>query len=374
MIYLDYSATTPVDERVIESYSKACRDYIGNPNSLHKLGIKKKKVVDASTNQIADILKVKSGDIIYTSGASESNNTVIKGIAFKYKNRGNKIISTELEHSSVIAPLNYLSNLGYDVEFVKLDENGRVDLDDLERLMDDKTILVSIASISSELGIKQPIKEISNIVRKYPKCFFHSDMTQSLGKELVDLSLVDLASFSGQKFYGMKGIGLLYKKESIVIDPLIHGGKSTTIYRSGTPALPLIVSISKALRLIYEDFENKQKSIKEVHDYLIDKLNKLDVDINSNSYSINQIVNFSLKNIKGEVMLHALEQDDIYVSTQTACATGDYSFSIYALTNDKNRARNSIRVSISHLTTKDEIDKFIDSLSKNIDSLGELNK
>ena len=374
MIYLDYSATTPVDERVIESYSKACRDYIGNPNSLHKLGLEAKKVVDASTNQIADILKVKSGDIIYTSGASESNNTVIKGIAFKYKNRGNKIISTELEHSSIIAPLNYLSNLGYDVEFVKLDENGRVDLEDLERLMDDKTILVSIASISSELGIKQPIKEISDIVRKYPKCFFHSDMTQSLGKEIVDLSLVDLASFSGQKFYGMKGIGLLYKKESIVIDPLIHGGKSTTIYRSGTPALPLIVSISKALRLIYEDFENKQKNIKEVHDYLIDKLNKLDVDINSNSYSINQIVNFSLKNIKGEVMLHALEQDDIYVSTQTACATGDYSFSIYALTNDKNRARNSIRVSISHLTTKDEIDKFIDSLSKNIDNLGELNK
>jgi len=374
MVYLDYSATTPVDERVIESYSKACRDYIGNPNSLHKLGLEAKKVIDASTNQIADILKVKSSDIIYTSGASESNNTVIKGIAFKYKNRGNKIISTELEHSSIIAPLNYLSNLGYDVEFVKLDENGRVDLDDLERLMDDKTILVSIASISSELGIKQPIKEISNIVRKYPKCFFHSDMTQSLGKEVVDLSLVDFASFSGQKFYGMKGVGLLYKKESIVIDPLIHGGKSTTIYRSGTPALPLIVSISKALRLIYEDFENKQKSIKEVHDYLIDKLNELDVDINSNSYSINQIVNFSLKNIKGEVMLHALEQDDIYVSTQTACATGDYSFSIYALTNDKNRARNSIRVSISHLTTKDEIDKFIESLSKNIDSLGELNK
>ena len=374
MVYLDYSATTPVDERVIESYSKACRDYIGNPNSLHKLGLEAKKVIDASTNQIADILKVKSSDIIYTSGASESNNTVIKGIAFKYKNRGNKIISTELEHSSIIAPLNYLSNLGYDVEFVKLDENGRVDLDDLERLMDDKTILVSIASISSELGIKQPIKEISNIVRKYPKCFFHSDMTQSLGKEVVDLSLVDFASFSGQKFYGMKGVGLLYKKESIVIDPLIHGGKSTTIYRSGTPALPLIVSISKALRLIYEDFDNKQKHIKEVHDYLMDKLNKLKLDINSNKYSINQIVNFSLKIIKGEVMLHALEQDDIYVSTQTACATGDYSFAIYALTNDKNRARNSIRVSISHLTTKEEIDKFIDSLTKNIERLGELNK
>ena len=374
MVYLDYSATTPVDERVIESYSRACRDYIGNPNSLHKLGLDAKKVIDASTEQIANILKVKPSEIIYTSGSSESNNTVIKGIASKYKNRGNKIISTELEHSSIIAPLNYLSNMGYDIEFVKLDKDGRVDLEDLERLMDDNTILVTIASISSELGIKQPIKEISNIVRKYPKCFFHSDMTQSLGKEYVDLSLVDFASFSGQKFYGMKGVGLLYKKESIVIDPLIHGGKSTTIYRSGTPALPLIVSISKALRLIYDDFDNKQKYIKEIHDYLMEKLNKLELDINSNEYSINQIVNFSLKNIKGEVMLHALEQDDIYVSTQTACATGDYSFAIYALTNDKNRARNSIRVSISHLTTKEEIDKFIDSLTKNIERLGELNK
>jgi cysteine desulfurase len=140
--------------------------------------------------------------------------------------------------------------------------------------MDDNTILVTIASISSELGIKQPIKEISEIVKKYPKCFFHSDMTQSLGKEFVDLSLVDFASFSGQKFYGMKGIGLLYKKESIVIDPLIHGGKSTTIYRSGTPALPLIVSISKALRLIYDEFDKKQKHIKDIHDYLMERLNK----------------------------------------------------------------------------------------------------
>ena len=374
MVYLDYSATTPVDERVIESYSRACKEYIGNPNSLHKLGLDAKKVIDASTEQIANILKVKPSEIIYTSGSSESNNTVIKGIASKYKNRGNKIISTELEHSSIIAPLNYLSNMGYDIEFVKLDKDGRVDLEDLERLMDDNTILVTIASISSELGIKQPIEEISRIVKKYPKCFFHSDMTQSLGKEVVDLSLVDFASFSGQKFYGMKGIGLLYKKESIVIDPLIHGGKSTTIYRSGTPALPLIVSISKALRLIYEDFDNKQKHIKEVHDYLMDKLNKLELDINSNNYSINQIVNFSLKNIKGEVMLHALEQDDIYVSTQTACATGDYSFGIYALTNDKNRARNSIRVSISHLTTKEEIDIFIESLTRNINRLGDLNK
>ena len=159
MIYLDYSATTPVNDEVIESYSKACREYIGNPNSLHRLGLESKKVIDAATSQIASILNVKPSEIIYTSGASEANNTAIKGVAFKYKNRGNKIISTELEHSSVIGPLNYLSNLGFDVEFVKLDSNGRVDLDDFKRLIDDNTILVTIASVNSEVGIKQPIKE-----------------------------------------------------------------------------------------------------------------------------------------------------------------------------------------------------------------------
>jgi len=374
MVYLDYSATTPVDERVIDTYSKVCREFIGNTNSLHKIGVEAKDLIDASTKQIADILGVKPSEVIYTSGSSESNNTVIKGIASKYKNRGNKIISTELEHSSVIAPLNYLSNMGYDIEFVKLDKDGRVDLEDLERLMDDNTILVTIASISSELGIKQPIKEISKIVKKYPKCFFHSDMTQSIGKEYIDLSLVDMASFSAQKFYGMKGIGGLIKKENIVIDPLIHGGKSTTIWRSGTPALPLIVSTARALRLIYDDFDNKLNHIKEVHDYLIEKLRSLDVDINSNENCINQIVNYSLRGIKSEVMLHALEEDDIFVSTQTACSTGNYSIAIYALTHDEERSSSSMRVSISHLTTKEEIDKFIESLSKNIEKLGELKR
>ena len=369
MVYLDYSATTPVDERVIESYSEACRKFVGNPNSLHKIGVEAKEVIDASTKQIADILGVKPSEIIYTSGASEANNTAIKGICLKYQNRGKRIISTELEHSSIIAPLNYLSSLGFDVDFVKLDEKGRVDLEDLERLMDDDVILVSISSVNSEVGIKQPIEEISKIVRKYKKCFFHSDMTQSIGKEKVDLSLVDLASLSGQKFFGMKGVGALIKKENIVIEPLIHGGKSTTIYRSGTPALPLIVSLAKAMRLAYDDFDNKQNHIKEVHDYLIDKLSKLDVDINSNEISINQVVNFSLRNIKSETMLHALEEDEIYISTQTACSVSDYSKAVYAVTKDKERSKSSLRISLSYLTTKEEIDTFIDSFGKHLKQL-----
>ena len=369
MIYLDYSATTPVDPEVIDTYSRVCREFIGNPNSLHKLGVEAKKLIDASTKQIADILGVKTSEIIYTSGASESNNTAIKGIALKYQNRGKHIITTELEHSSVIAPVSYLTSLGFEVDFVKLDENGLVDLEDLERLIRDDTILVSIAAVNSEVGVAQPIDKIAEVVKKYPKCYFHSDITQCIGKQRIDLTNVDLASLSGQKFFGMKGVGILIKKESIVIEPLIHGGKSTTVFRSGTPATPLIASISKAMRLAYDDFDTKLKQVKEIHDYLIDKIKDLDIYINSNDYCLPNMVNVSLKNIKPETMQHALEEYDIYISTQTACSSAEYSKAVYAVTRDKEKSRHSIRISLSYKTTKEEIDKFVEVFTKLLNDL-----
>ena len=369
MVYLDYSATTPVNEEVIETYSRVCREFIGNPNSMHKLGVKAKELIDASTNQIASILGVKSSEIIYTSGSSESNNTAIKGVCFKYQNRGKHIITTELEHSSIIAPLNYLTSLGYEVDFVKLDENGLVDLEDLTKLMRDDTVLVTISSVNSEVGVKQDLKAISKIVRKNPKTIFHSDVTQSIGKEKLDFSLLDLASISSQKFFGMKGIGILYKREGLIIEPLIHGGKSTTVFRSGTPATPLVASIAKALRLVYDNYEEKYKHVVEIHDYLISKLKDLDIYINSNSYCVPHVVNISLKNIKSEVMQHALEEYEVYVSTQTACATANYSKAVYAVTHDKDKASRSLRISISYLTTKEEIDKFIEAFKKCLDKL-----
>ena len=369
MIYLDYSATTPVNEEVIETYSKVCRDYIGNPNSLHKLGVEAKKLIDASTEQIAKILGVKTSEIIYTSGSSEANNLAIKGVCSKYSNRGKHIITTELEHSSVIAPINYLQNQGFEVDFVELDENGLVDLNDLKNKLRDDTILVSICAINSEVGIKQDLKAISDVIRTNPKTIFHSDVTQLIGKDKVDLSMLDLASISGQKFYGMKGVGALIKREGLVIDPLIHGGKSTTVFRSGTPATPLIVSLAKALRLAYENYEEKYQKVVELNKYLIDKLSKLDVSINSNKYCLPHIVNLSIKNIKPETMQHALEEYDIYISTQTACSKGEYSKAVYAVTKDKDKATHSIRISLSYLTTYEELDKFIEVFTKLLSSL-----
>lgn len=371
MIYLDYSATTPVDESVLDSYIETTKKIIGNPNSLHKLGVDAKRLIDRATSQIATILGVKPNEIIYTSGASEANNTAIKGICLKYQNRGKHIITTPLEHSSIIEPLNYLKELGFEVEYVNLTSSGKVDLEDLEKKLREDTILVTVASISSELGIIQPVNEIGKIVKKHPKAFFHSDITQSLGKEKIDLTNVDLASFSAQKFYGMKGIGALIKKENIVIEPLIHGGKSTTKDRSGTPATPLIVSTAKALRLAYENIEEKENKVKKLNDYLREELTKENITINSPIDAIPNILNISIENIKPETMLHALEEKEIYISTKTACATSNASLAVLSLTKDSTRASHSLRISISYKTTKEELDVFIKEL---IHARNELNK
>ena len=361
MIYLDYSATTPVDKRVLDTFNKVSLEYPGNSNSLHSLGVKSKELEDYLTEQIAKMLKVKKNEIIYTSGASESNNLAIKGICNKYKNRGKHIITTFLEHSSIIAPLNYLSNQGFEVDFVKIDDNGQVDLEDLKNLMRDDTILVSISMVDSEIGLKQPIQEIANIVKNYPKCFFHVDCTQAFGKVPVDLTSVDLASMSAHKIYGLKGIGMLIKKENIVIEPLIHGGKSTTSYRSGTPALPLIASLYKALDLIIPNVEKNYEYIQKLNKKIVDKLKEYEnVHINSTVNSIPNTINFSIKNIKPETFIHALDEKEIYISTKSACSSSDsISNAVYALTKDRDISNNSLRISLSYLTTEEEIETFL---------------
>ena len=366
MVYLDYSATTPVNEEVLDSFIKANKLFIGNPNSLHKLGVESKKVIDAATKQIASILNVKENEIIYTSGSSESNNLAIKGICEKYKNRGKHIITTSLEHSSIYGPINYLIDNGFEVSFVKLDKNGIIDLEDLKQIIRDDTILVSINLVNSEIGIKQPIEKIKKIIKEYPKCFLHADMTQAIGKINVDLSDIDLVSFSAHKFFGLKGIGVLVKKEKIVLEPLIHGGKSTTIFRSGTPALPLIVSLSKALRLACTDIDKKYNYILNLNKYLKEQLIKYEkVKINSNEFSVPHILNISVIVVKPETMLHALEKYDIYISTQSACsASNTISKAVLSITQDEEVASSSIRISISNLTIKEELDYFLKCFDK----------
>lgn len=371
MIYLDYSATTPTSDEVLDTFVKVSKKFIGNPNSLHKLGTSSRELIDASTKQIADILGVDSKEIIYTSGASESNNMSIKGICLQYQNRGKHIITTNFEHSSIYGPISYLQTLGFEVDFVKTDEDGLVDLEDLKSLLRDDTILVSVTAVNSEIGIIEPIEEIGNILKDYPKCFFHCDITQIVGKKEINLENVDLASFSAHKIFGIKGIGCLIKKEKINLTPLIHGGKSTTIYRSGTPQVALIASLAKALRLAYIDIDKHYEYVSKLNKVIKSALDSYsNIHINSNDKCLPYILNLSVIGVKPETMLHALEEKDIYISTQTACSSGgDYSKAVYSLTKDKEIASSSVRISISYVTKEEEIDVFIDEFIKAVERL-----
>lgn len=365
MVYFDYSATTPVDEKVLDTFLTASLDFVGNPNSLHQLGVKSKQLIDSATEQIANLLHVKKEEIIYTSGSSESNNLAIKGICYQYQNRGKHIITTQLEHSSIYGPIGFLQKQGFTVDFVSLDSDGLVNIDNLKELLREDTILVSISSVNSETGVRQPIEKIGEVLKEYPKCFFHVDATQSVGKVEVDFQNVDLVSFSAHKFYGIKGIGCLIKRENISIEPLIHGGKSTTIYRSGTPCVALIASLAKALRLALENLDEKQNIVMHYNEQIREFLQQFSqIKINSNSHSIPHILNFSVLGMKPETLQHALEEYGIYISTQSACATGNISKAVFAITRDEKRALSSVRVSLSYKTTNEELEEFYQAMNK----------
>ena len=371
MVYLDYSATTPVNPEVLKTFDKVSLEYPGNANSLHELGRKSADLMNASVKQIADILKVNSDEIILTSGASEANNLAILGTILKYRNRGKHILTTKLEHSSVSETVKFLESFGYMVEYLNLLPDGKIDLEDLKNKLTNETVLVSICQVNSEIGIMQDINKIGEILKEYQRVIFHVDGTQAIGKIKVDLTNIDLYSFSGHKIYGLKGIGCLVKKRGIELVPIIHGGKSQTIYRSGTPMPALYASFAKALRLIYTDFDSKYSHIVKLHDFLINELLKIDlIHVNSNENCIPQIINFSIQGIKPETMLHALSEKDIYISTKTACSEDNsLSESVLALTKNKDLAKSSLRISLSYLTTEEEIKYFLKVLQEKIKEL-----
>ena len=361
MIYLDYSATTPMRFEVLDTYNKTSKDFFGNPNSLHELGVKAKNLMNSATKQIAEILNINESEITYTSGATMSNNLALIGIAMHNHKRGKHIIVSKLEHPSIYAICDYLSSLGFEISYVNNDEEGLIDFEDLKSLIRDDTILVSICAVNSELGIRQPLKMIRQIIKKEnPNTVFHSDMTQAIGKVSVSMHDVDLATFTAHKIYGPKGIGVLYKSNNIGISPILFGSGKSNMLNPGTPAVPLIVALSKALRLVTTDIEKRERFIERLNTKIVDALKKYNgVMINKTKYSIPHILNISLRNIKAETFLHALEEFEIYISSNTACSSATLSSSVMAVYNDKVRASSTLRISLSHLTTTDEVNKFI---------------
>lgn len=376
MIYLDYSATTPVSLEVLDTLTKTTKEFIGNPNSLHSLGIKSAELVKQATKQIADIFNVLDKELTYTSSSTESNNMALIGVAMKYYKKGKHIIVSKLEHPSIYRICEYLESVGFEISYVDNDGEGLIDFEHLRTLIRPDTILISICAVNSETGVRQPLKMIRQIIKKEnPHTFFHSDMTQAIGKTSISLHDVDLASISSHKIYGPKGIALLYKSSDVEIVPLIYGSGKSNDLKPGTPPVPLIAGFAKALRLADEDLDKKEKYIGLLNDRICEKLKRMDnIKINKTRYSIPHILNISIMNIKPETLVHALDEYEIYLSTNTACSSGEKSASVMAIYNDPKRAKHTIRISLSHMTTTAEVTKFLQIFEKCYNNLGSLVK
>lgn len=361
MIYLDYAANTPVDPEVLETFCDVTQKYIANPNSTHGLGKQANIRLEQATQRILELLQAEGCEVVYTSGATEANNLAIKGIAEKYKSYGKHIITTYLEHSSVNGAMAALQSEGYEIDYVDCDKDGLVDLDNLRDLMRKDTILVSVCYVDSEAGITQPIEKIGELLADYPNCRFHVDATQAVGKVPLSLEKADLYSFAPHKFYGLNGSGILVKKEDVLLETQIHGGISISPYRSGTPALALSVAACKALELAIGNTVTRYDYVKLLNKTVRDAIIKYpNVKINSTDYSSPYILNISISGVKTEEFRQEMENLNVYLSTRSACcAPNTISRPVYAITKDRKRALSALRISLSHLTTMQEVNEFL---------------
>ncbi|HJV46473.1 MAG TPA: cysteine desulfurase family protein [Bacillota bacterium] len=370
MIYFDNGATTPLYPEVVESMKQVLGNYYGNPSSLHHLGVQADKLLEQSRELAAKFLGVNPGEVIFTSGATESNNTAIKGVAFQYGKRGKHIITSAIEHSAVYDTCIQLrDHFGYELTILPVDKDGMVRIEDLKNAVREDTILVSIMYINNEVGSIQPIAEIGKVLRDYPKILFHVDAVQAFGKIPVEPSKVgvDLLSLSAHKFHGPKGIGLLYVRKGIKLLPLMAGGGQEGNYRSGTENLAGIVGMVKAMRITLEKLNHQSNELSQARKVLWNGLQQLEgCYLNTPEQGSPHILNFSLPGLKSEVVLHALEDEGIYVSTKSACSSksGLPSRVLSAMGLDDERAKSSIRVSLSYLNTLDEARQFNETITK----------
>lgn len=369
MVYLDYVSTTPLNDEVNKMYQSLLNDYFANADSLYSLGLQTSSLMEKSRHLIADMLNVKDTEIFFTSGASESNNIAIKGCAFQYQNRGKHIITSAIEHSSVYNTFVQLRDVfGFEVDFISVDNNGYLNLNELEMKIRPDTILVSIMYVNNEVGVVNPIDKIRQIITKRNiKTKFHVDMVQALGKVPVDLTLVDMASFSAHKIYGLKGSGVLFKKESTTLIPLINGGQQESGLRGGTSNTATHTMFAKTLRLALENADQKYQYVRSLNLYVREQLKTLkDIVINTPiEGSSPYILNFSCVGYKPEVILHALEAQECYVSTKSTCSShkNDVSRTLGAMHLPEKIAQSAIRISFSHLTTQEDVDAFLYHLS-----------
>lgn len=375
-IYLDNSATTQALPEVIDVVVDALKNNYANPSSLHKKGFEAEKILKETRQIAANYLNVSPQEIIFTSGGTESNNLAIRGIVEKYKQRGKHIITSTIEHSSVNNLFTALEKEAWEIDRLSVDSEGKINLAELKSLLRDDTVLISIMHVNNELGTIQPLSKIAKIIEeKNPLCFFHVDGVQAVGKVYLNLKEwnIDLYSISSHKLHGPKGTGVLYLRNGIEIKPLIYGGGQERNIRSGTENIPGIAGLGEAFKKLPILNKNKPRAekIDELRNYLWEALAKIKaVVINSPQNGAPQIINFSIPGIKGETMLHALENQNIYLSTGSACSSKKKgSRIINACGLSQKRSESALRASLNQEITKVELDFFIKVLKEQIDFL-----
>ena len=367
LIYLDNAATTVANNEVLESYNKAKKLYFANPGSIHIPGQEASRLLEKAREQILNTLKVKDDELIFTSGATEANNLAIKGYALKYQNRGKHLITTNVEHPSVLEAFKQLEQqFGFEVTYLPVNKDGVINVADLKMAIRKDTILVSVMAVNNEIGTVNPIHEIAELLKQYPLICFHSDVTQGIGKVSLPYDDIDMFSFSGHKIHGLNSSGALIKRKKIELVPLLSGGGQENGFRSGTNDVALAVSLAKAIRLEFDKIVENYAKIAPIAEflkkYILSHKDLYELNSGDNPY----IVNFSTLTKKASVVVEALSSRGIMVSSVSACHAKEepISYVVKALGKSEQIAHNTVRVSLSSDTTQEDIEELIRNLEE----------
>lgn len=377
MLYLDYCATTPIHDKVLVIITHVMKTYYGNPSSLHRIGMEAEQIVKQARKDIASALRCKPNEIVFTSGGTESNNLAIKGVAHARVNRGKHIITSQIEHASVYECFGQLAKLGFRVTYLPVDHSGCIQLEDLQNAIEEDTILVSLMHVNNEMGRIQPIEAIGKWLKQYPKIVFHVDAIQSVGKLPIfpqELG-ADLLSVSAHKFGGPKGAGFLYRRTGVELRPELAGGGQEFGIRAGTENVPLIAGMAKALQLATKQQDQDRAKLYEIRAKLLARMGKInEISLSGSNKEEDMgphIVHFCYPGMRAEIVIHALEQHGICISTRSACASGEIRPSrvLLAMGFNQEWAQSGLRVSYSVDQSFEEIDFFVDCLQQVIQEL-----
>ncbi len=360
-VYLDHNATTPVDPQVLEAMLPYYQGKYGNASTLYALGREARIAIDDARERVAELIHAQPAEIYFTSGGTESDNTALKGVAFANWERGNHIITSQIEHSAVLDTCRYLEKQGFEVTYLPVDRFGKVHPEQVLKALTARTILISIMHANNEIGTIQPIEEIGVIARERG-IYFHTDTVQTFGKLPIDVKRmkIDLLSISAHKIYGPKGIGALYIRKGVNIDPLLHGGEQERKRRAGTENVPAIVGFGKAVELAKKHMKAEAQHLTKLRNQLFEGLQSRVDGITLNGHPVDRLpgtLNISVKYVKGEALLLQLDKQGIYISTGSACASGSIepSHVLLALGMSEQEARNSIRFSLGRENTEEDI-------------------